>query len=63
MIQLEFFEISQQEKLEAEIQKLKESQNKLRKSIFARNSELMNMYNDLVTEFDELKKMVGCGKD
>ena len=63
MIQLEFFEISQQEKLEAEIQKLKESQNKLRKSIFARNSELMNMYNDLVTEFDEFKKMVGCGKD
>jgi len=63
MIQLEFFELSQQEKLEAEIHKLKESQNKLRKSIFARNSELMNMYNDLVVEFDEFKKMVGYGKD
>lgn len=56
MIQLEFFELTQQEKLEVEIQKLKESQNKLRKSIFARNSELMNMYNELVLEFDEFKR-------
>lgn len=56
MMQLDFFPISREQKLEDEVKLLKESLTKLRKSLFARHGEIMGMYSELNNDFENLKK-------
>ena len=61
MIQLEFFPLSKEERLENEIQELRLSQEKVRKKLFAQNSELTKMYMQLHHEFEDLKRALCNG--
>lgn len=58
MIQLDFFPLSKEEQLIEEIKKLRESNTKVRKKLFAQNSELTKMYLDLYNEFEQLKRSI-----
>ncbi len=62
MIQLDFFPLSREEELEIEFKKLQESCDKVRKKLFAQNSELTKMYIELYNEFENLKKSM-CSKE
>lgn len=63
MIQLDFFPLSKEEKLENELQELKRSHEKVRKKLFAQNGELTKMYLELHHEFEDLKRAICHGKE
>ena len=56
MIQLEFFPLSEEEQLRQEVEKLRESNHKVRKKVFAITSELTKKYIELYNEFEDLKR-------
>ena len=51
MVQLDFFQ-DEEETLYEEIRKVKDSSDKVRKSIYARHNELEKKYNDLLHRLD-----------
>jgi len=57
MYQLEMFR-SQEEILVSEIEKIKESTSKVRRSMYARHAELAKMYHELHIEFQQLKESI-----
>ena len=59
--QLDFFKSEETSKMESEIKKMKLSLNRVRKSAFARISEMQGMYDELKNEFDALKKSICKG--
>jgi predicted nucleic acid-binding Zn-ribbon protein len=60
--QLELFPKTQEEILEAEVKKLRESNEKVRKKLFHENTKLKKMYNDLYYEFEQLKAAICRGQ-
>lgn len=62
MLQLEFFPLSKEEQLIKEIDKLRESNTKVRKKIFAQIGKLTKMYMELYHEFEELKRDIARAK-
>ncbi len=56
MIQLDFFEKEETEVLRGEIEKVKESNNKVRKSLFAKHGELAKNYADLQRRLEIIER-------
>lgn len=63
MIQLDFFDNGDTLLLKEEIKKLRESNDKVRKSLFARHSELTKSYFELVARLEILERYVCLGVD
>lgn len=63
MIQLDFFKEDDICRLEAQIEKLKKSQDRIRKGLFARNNELERKYNEIKQEFEDWKRMISRQQD
>ncbi len=61
MVQLDFFQ-NEEDLLFVEIQKVKESSDKVRKSIYARHNELERKYNDLLHRLDIFERHI-CRSD
>ena len=59
--QLELFPESIQSRQEREIREMKESMAKMRKSLYARNSELTKAYNEIYHQFETFKSMICKG--
>lgn len=58
-IQLEFFrEIDDLEEIRMQMKALKDSQDKVRKKLFAEHGKLAKMYMDLFQEFEHWKSVV-----
>lgn len=57
MLQLDFFQ-SEEEILNYEIRKIKESTDKVRKGIFARHNELAKMYLDLADRLSVIERNI-----
>jgi hypothetical protein len=61
-IQLDLFrEIDDLEEIRMQMQALKESQDKVRKKLFAEHGKLAKMYIELFQEFESWKAMVAKG--
>ena len=58
MMQLEFFEQDETTVLRHKFNSLKESQDKIRKGLFAKNGELQKKYDDLVLRLDILERNI-----
>lgn len=56
MIQLDFFDNEDTHLLRKEIQKLKESNERVRKSLFAKHGELARNYLELLQRLDVLER-------
>lgn len=56
MYQPDLFESTQESILKKELQKLKESNEKVRKSLFAKHSELLRNYLELCSRVEYLEK-------
>jgi hypothetical protein len=62
MIQLDFFqEYNETEILRQEVKQLKESQDKVRKKLFAEHGKLAKMYLEMYQEFEDWKAIVAKG--
>ncbi len=62
MIQLDLFrEFDEHEALKEEVRQLKESQDKVRKKLFAEHGKLAKMYLQLHNEFEDWKMIVSRG--
>lgn len=59
--QLLLFEESREEKLEREVQRLKEQSDKVRKSLYAKHGELMKLYLEQKHELETLKAAICKG--
>lgn len=62
MMQLDLFEKDITFELKTEIQKLKESNEKVRKSIFAKHGELFKNYINLLERMDIIERNICHGK-
>jgi hypothetical protein len=62
MIQLEFFETDEIQLLKQEIINLKNSNEKVRRALFARHGELAKNYVDLVARLEIIERNI-CRKD
>jgi hypothetical protein len=60
MIQLDFFEDRKTQIFKEEVKKLKDSNEKVRKSLFAKHGELAKNYLDLLSRMDILERHI-CG--
>jgi hypothetical protein len=58
MIQLELFEQDETTILRHKFNALKESQDKIRKSLYARNGELQKKYDDLLQRMEILERYI-----
>jgi hypothetical protein len=58
MIQLDFFEKDETLILRDQMRQLKESQDKQRKSLFAKNGELQKKYDDLLKRMEILERNI-----
>lgn len=58
MIQLEFFETDEVELLKQEVITLKNSNEKVRRALFARHGELAKNYIDLVSRLELLERNI-----
>jgi len=58
MLQLDFFEAEETEILRAEIAKLKESNDKVRKALFAKHGELAKNYVDLLFRLEIIERNI-----
>lgn len=56
MLQLDFFEKEDSEVLRGELQKVKESNDKVRKSLFAKHGELARNYLELQARLEIIEK-------
>jgi len=54
-IQLNLFEESKEERLENEVKRLQEQGEKIRKSLYAKYTELMQLYLEVRAELETLK--------
>lgn len=61
MIQLDFFDNEDTHLLRKEIQKLKESNERVRKSLFAKHGELARNYLELLNRLDVLERNICKG--
>jgi len=61
MIQLDFFDSEDTELLKKEIQKLKESNDRVRRSLFAKHGELAKNYLELLHRMDVLERNICRG--
>lgn len=61
MIQLDFFDDVQTHSLKEEVRKLKESNEKVRKSLFAKHGELAKNYLELLSRLDNLEHHICRG--
>jgi len=58
MIQLDFFQSDETLILKDKVRQLKESQDKQRKALFARNGELQKKYDDLLIRMEILERYI-----
>jgi hypothetical protein len=58
MIQLSLFETDETVILRHKFNELKESQDKIRKGLYARNGELQKKYNDLLNRLEILERNI-----
>ena len=58
MLQLDFFEQDETTVLRHKINALKESQDKQRKALFARNGELQKKYDDLLQRMEIIERHI-----
>ncbi len=58
MLQLEFFELDNVERVAIEMDKLKESNDRLRKALFARHGQLAKNYLDLHNRLDVIERNI-----
>ncbi len=58
MLQLEFFETEDTEKLRGEIEKLKESNDRMRKALFARHGQLAKNYLEIDSRLSIIEKHI-----
>lgn len=56
MLQLDLFEKEETEIIRGELQKVKESNDKVRKSLFAKHGELVKNYIDLQSRLEIIEK-------
>ena len=61
MIQLDFFADDETSALKEEVKRLKESNEKVRKSLFAKHGELAKNYLELVSRMEILEKYICKG--
>lgn len=61
MIQLDFFDSEDTHLLRKEIEKLKESNDRVRRSLFAKHGELAKNYIDLLHRMDILERSICKG--
>lgn len=62
-IQLEFFIETREEKLQREVEEIKESINKIRKGQFAKIGDLKKKYDELYADFEMMKSAICKGRD
>lgn len=60
--QLDFFKDPEISRLEYELAAAKESQNKIRKSLFARHNKLQKQFDELKEEHELFKRNICMGK-
>lgn len=58
MLQLEFFEAEDTERLRGEIEKLKESNDRMRKALFARHGQLAKNYLEIDSRLSIIEKHI-----
>lgn len=58
MIQLDFFQTDETLRMQNEIRKIKESTDKVRKSLFAKHGELAKNYTDLLNRMEILERHI-----
>jgi hypothetical protein len=58
MIQLDFFEKDENLILKDKVRQIKESQDKQRKALFAKNGELQKKYDDLLLRLEILERNI-----
>jgi hypothetical protein len=61
MIQLDFFRDEDSNSLKEEVKRLKESNEKVRKSLFAKHGELAKNYLELLSRLEVLEKHICTG--
>jgi hypothetical protein len=63
MIQLDFFDNDDRHLLKEEIRKLRESSHKVRKSLFAKHSELTKSYFELLHRLETIERSICLGTE
>jgi len=58
MLQLELFETEDTERLRGEVERLKESNDRMRKALFARHGQLNKYYLDIIQRLDILERNI-----